>query len=452
MTSPLPPDDANAVPPSGWRRHYLLCVMLGIYTVNYIDRSIISVLAQPIKVDLALSDAGIGLVTGAAFGLLYATMGLPFAWLAERTSRVRLISWALLVWSVMTAVCGLATGFWQLFLARLGVGVGEAACNPTAQSMIADVYPPERRATVLSIYSLGIPLGTLLGAFLAGWIAQSLGWRFAFILIGTPGVLIALLVRRTLREPVRGGSDVHHREDERAPKIGTAMRTIWASRAIRQLVFAFTVAGTAFYALNAFIVAYVLRQFDLPLLQVSVVFGLVFGVSNFAGLMLGGLSSDWLGKRDKRFYGWVPAVAHLITAPLLVTALLQRDALAMTAYFIVPATLCLAYAGPGYAMVHNLVPPRIRATAVAFVLLVSTLVGTTVGPALTGFISDMVAQQAAGLGPEWECKVAELVSLECRPSAASGLRVALICASMLYIWSAVHFFLAGRNYRAELAR
>lgn len=432
-------------------RHYLLAMMTLSYTINYMDRAIFSVLAQPIKTDLHLSDSGVALVGGVAFGLLYATMGLPFARHAERRSRVALMALALTTWSLMTSLCGLTTSLWQLFLARLGVGVGEAGCNPTAQSMISDVYPPDRRSTALAVYSLGIPIGTLLGAFLGGWIGQTFGWRTAFILLGMPGVVIALLILKTVREPVRGAQDVHFDASGETPSLRAAFAVFWRSRTIRHLAVSFTVCGLGFYALNGFVVAYALRRFGVSLIDASLAFGLIAGSTGFVGLLFGGVVADWLGKHDKRWYGWVPAIAHLLAGPLFIWALSQRSVGAMALGFIAPATLCLMYVGPGFAMTHNLVAPRIRATAVAILIMISTLIGMTLGPTLAGAISDLVGHRGFVGDFETLCRAGAAAPPACRIAEAGGLRVGLMCASAFYLWSAAHFVFAARNYRKELA-
>jgi predicted MFS family arabinose efflux permease len=434
-----------------WRRHYVLLMMIAIYTVNYVDRSIISVLAQLIKADLQLSDTDIGVLGGLAFVLLYATMGLPFARLAERRSRVNLICVALSVWSIMTALCGLAGTFWQLFLARFGVGIGEAGCNPTAQSMIADIYPPERRSTALAAYSLGVPIGTLIGAMLGGWIGQQFGWRYAFILVGLPGLLLALVVRLTVREPLRGAQDSASEMAGEPPSLLAVSRLLWRSPTFRHITAGFVVCSSAFYAFGSFMVAYVLRAFDVSLIEVSFVFGLVSGLTGFVGLLLGGLLADWLGKRDKRAYGWIPAAAQIVAAPLLVLAMAQRDLILMTVLFIAPATLCLTYLGPGYAVVHNLVAPRMRATAVAILVMITTLVGMSLGPPSVGMLSDFVSHRIFVGDFDATCRAASSVTERCRAAQAGGLRAALMGASLLYVWSAVHFLLAGRAYATEAA-
>ena len=207
-------------------RTYVLALLVVVYVFNFLDRQIVTILAEPIKVDLGLNDTQIGLMTGLAFALFYTVLGIPIARLADRANRVSIISVALVIWSGMTALSGFAQNFWQMLAARIGVGVGEAGCSPPAHSLIADYYPPEKRASALSIYALGIPFGSILGLLAGGWIAEIYGWRTAFFVVGVPGIALAALVKLTLREPLRGMSDHTKANDTEQPSLGETLRTL----------------------------------------------------------------------------------------------------------------------------------------------------------------------------------------------------------------------------------
>ena len=233
---------------------YVVFVLLAIYTLNFLDRQIVAILAAPIQTDLGLSDLQLGLVTGLAFAVFYSILGLPLAWLADRFNRVRLLSAACALWSAMTAVCGFANSFATLFLARIGVGVGEAACVPTSHSIISDYFGPEGRTRALAVFAMGIPVGTLAGLWIGGVVADAYGWRVAFFILGVPGILLALLAWLTVREPERAA------DAPPAPRLGDAVRQLFAMPAYLRLTFAAALASLAGYGLVAFLGVYFVRQ------------------------------------------------------------------------------------------------------------------------------------------------------------------------------------------------
>jgi len=429
-----------------------LAALVVIYAICYIDRTIINVLLQSIKVDLRLTDTELGLIGGLAFGILYAGMGLPLARIGERSSRRNLLAVSLTIWSVMTALCGAAFNFWHLFLARLGVGVGEAGCNPSAQSMISDLYPAHKRSTALAIYSLGVPIGTLLGAVLGGWLGQSIGWRLAFVVVGAPGLIIALLLRMFMPEPVRGALDARTAFSDETPTLKQAIATLWKSVAFRYLVIAFTFAGIAGYSINAFMTAFLLRRYELTLVQASVGYGLMYGATGLLGIMLGGAMADRLGKKDRRAYGWLPGCAHIIAAPLLILALTRTDVVWMAVLIFVPALLYTTYLGPGYSIAHNLVSPRMRATTTAILLAISTLAGLCMGPPLVGWISDVASRRLYSGNFDADCVGAAIANVACTNASAVGLMYGLVAAAALFLCSGMCFLQAGRHFSAEVAR
>lgn len=437
-------------------RMWVLTLLLVVYASNFIDRTILSVLAQPIKEELRLADWQLGVLGGLSFAVLYSLLGIPIARLAERRNRVPIITAALVVWSSMTVLSGMVATYLQLVLCRIGVGIGEAGCTPPAQSLISDYFPPDRRATALSIYGLGVPVGVLLGSVIGGWIAQQWGWRTAFFLVGAPGLVLAVLVRLTLREPPRGHSEGGGPVAE-ATSTWDVARTLWAKPAFRHLAAGITVASFAGYAISAFETTYLMRAFQLNVAQAGVIAGLVSGLSAAAGTLLGGILTDWAGRRDKRWYVWIPAIGLVLSAPFYVAAYLQSDLRLVIALLIPPSVLHFLYLGPTYSVMHNMVQPRMRATATALVLFVLNIVGLGLGPTLIGLASDLFAVAAfrgdfVAWCPGGVPRTDALASTAqaCRAASATGLQWALVAFSPVYLWAGAHYALAARRLRADL--
>ena len=432
------------------QRNLLLACMVLTYTASFVDRTIVNVLVEPIKTDLGMSDMQIGLLSGAAFGILYGVMGLPFARLADRSSRLNIVTCALGAWSLATAACGLAQNFWQFFFARMGVGIGEAGCTPSAHSMISDSFPARNRATALSIYGFGVPIGTLIGAVFGGWIATDFNWRTAFILVGLPGIAIAVAIRLLLREPARSTAGVTDGEAATTPALSTVVLGMWRSSPFRYLVLGFTFAAVAGYSINLFIVAYLQRAFGIGLVDASFAYGLTMGTTGIVGMLAGGIATDVAARRDRRMQFWVPAIALLLTPPLIILGLIQ-DKLDLVALTLIPAAMMhVIYMGPGFAAGHSLVPPRARATASAMLLLISTVIGMGVGPAMTGAISDAVSAWSYSGDFAQNC-MAGVSTPACAQAGARGLLIALIVAASFYALAALAFLMAGfRHGRKEL--
>lgn len=404
---------------SGYRA-WVLTALVVVYTFNFIDRQILSILLQPIKADLALSDTAMGFLTGFAFAIFYATLGIPIAMLADRWNRRSIIAWSLGFWSLMTAVSGFAQNFWHLALARIGVGIGEAGGSPPAYSLISDYFRAEQRATALAIYSMGLPFGILLGFLIGGWINDLLSWRAAFFVVGLPGLLFAFILRFTVREPVRQGPAAA------APPLGQVIRFIWSQGTLRHVCIGTMLIAFANYGFLTWTPAYLIRSHGLSVSAVGTAMALIVGSCGAMGLLLAGWGADRLARRDRRWMAWLPALAVLAYGPGLIAMLMSDPLWLVYLYMTVPAAMGLLYLGPALALMQTLVASRMRAVSGAFFLFLVNLVGMGLGPQTVGFLSDHFA-------PEY---------------GNDSLRPALMIVGLASVWSAVHFWWAAR-YIAE---
>lgn len=444
----------------GGYKAWALFILVVVYTSNFIDRQIIGTVAQQLKADLKLDDGQIGLLSGIAFALLYSVLGVPIARLAERFNRTTIISVSLALWSGFTAACGLATSFTQLFLTRVGVGIGEAGCSPSAQSLLSDYYSPGKRSTALAIYSLGIPLGSLFGAFLGGKIAQEYGWRAAFMIVGLPGLLLAIIVKLTLKEPARGTWDAAP-ATEKAPSLWAVLKRLLGKPAWIHIAAGATLSSFAGYGIAFFAVPFLLRgPFGLDLATAGGAYGLVGGLAAAVGVALGGLVTDLIGKGSKTAYAIVPGVGFLIASPLYVMAFLQPTLMGIASWVIVPLILQYLYLGPTFAVTHNLVEPRMRASATAILFLPINLIGLGFGPPFVGKLSDFMAQHFFTGGGTFKTlcpggKAAEgaaaSLAQACGAASFDGVKWAiLLTAGVVYAWAGLHYLLAARSLKREM--
>jgi predicted MFS family arabinose efflux permease len=366
----------------------ILTLLLIAYVFNFLDRQILGILAGSIIKDLHLTDAEFGAIGGLAFALLYSVLGVPLALLADRTSRSRVIAASLALWSAFTVLCGTATGFTQLFLFRLGVGIGEAGGVAPSYALIADYYPPERRARALAIFSLGIPLGlaggTLIGAYLAAWI----DWRAAFLTMGAAGILLAPIMLLVVRDKPRPTDSALFAPPLRATfPILARKPTFWLMAA------AASCSSLAGYGLALWTPSVLERSFGLGLIQRGQFLASLFLLGGTAGVFAGGLLADRLGQADRSWYARLPAVAWLITAPLFVLGLLARDPWVAWPLLLIPNALNILWLGPVTTAVQHLVPQPMRSTASASFLLINNLIGLGVGPTLIGALSVLFKQR-----------------------------------------------------------
>ena len=372
------------------QRRYILFLLFLVSMFNYIDRTIISVLQVPIKSDLGLSDGQLGALTGLAFALFYATLSLPIARWADRTVRTRIVAGSLAIWSAMTALTGLATGFASLVFFRIGVAVGEAGSIPATHSIIADIYPPKIRATAIGIWGLSLPLGMMLGYASAGALAEAVGWRAAFAIVGMIGILLAPLVLFTMREPTRGRFDPPPVANAAIPSTSQALRHLWELKTFRYLIAGAALHAYAYYSVINWNAPFYVRVHGMSLGQVSFYLALLNGIGGGLGLYLGGRLSDYFGSRDPRWRIRVVAIAGIIFVPLGLAQYLVESVYLSIALGAVASTLMPFYYGPVVAVPQLLVPPSMRAFSSAVILLTVDLFGLGLGPYVTGLISDLL--------------------------------------------------------------
>ncbi len=406
-------------------RRYALGVLVVVYTFNFVDRQILSILLEPIKLELGLSDTALGMLTGFAFALFYATLGIPIARFADKGNRRNLVALALVIWSGMTALSGVAQNFWQLLAARIGVGVGEAGCSPPAHSMIADYFPANKRATALGIYSLGIPFGILFGFLAGGWLNEFFGWRVAFFVVGIPGLLLALVVRFTLREPRRGMAEGRVDSAEQ-PGIIETFVFLWNKKSFRHLAFGGALTAFVGYGVVTWMPSFLMRSHGMETGEVGTWLGLILGIPGGIGIALGGMLADRFGARDTRWYLWIVSVALLLGAPFAFGIYLSESATWALLFLIIPVALGNFYQATTFSQTQGLATLRMRSVAAAVLLFILNIIGLGAGPQAVGIVSDL-------LSPSY---------------GQESLRYSLLIFSFVNIWSAFHFYIAGK-YLAE---
>ena len=373
------------------KRRTMLWVLLIVYILNFLDRQIVNILAEPIARDLKLSDSDIGLMTGLAFALFYTFLGLPIARYADRpsTNRVGLISVSLAIWSGMTVLCGMAQNFVQLLLARIGVGVGEAGCTPAAHSLITDAVEPAKRSSAIAFYGLGIPIGSLLGLIVGGIVNDLWGWRVAFMVVGVPGLLLAFMVPMFIKEVRARGADAAATTGASgALSIGEALREVFSTRAF--VYIAIAASFTAFLGYGKGVWALILfqRSHGLSAGETGLLLGVALGFACILGTWLGGYFADRFGKTDRRHMLTTPAIGMAVAAPILFLGYAVTEWHVAIALLFVPTVLNAAYYGPTFACVHGLVQPEARAMASAVMLFLQNLIGLGLGPLLFGMASE----------------------------------------------------------------
>jgi predicted MFS family arabinose efflux permease len=400
--------DTPAGSKTAGRARYALAILFLVYVVNMIDRQILSILLEPIKHALNLTDTQLGLLSGLSFGLAYAIAGIPIARLADRLNRRNIIVGALAVWSGLTALCGAAQGFWQLMLLRIGVAAGESGSGPPAHAMLSDFFPHGRRSTALAIYSSGVPVGILFGLAVGGIINQAFDWRVAFMVVGLPGLILALVMLTTVPEPPREAAPPPAAE---RPSLAAVVKTVWGLRAFRSLGAATALHVFAAYGLLQWNPAFLIRTFHVGTGQVGLFLGLIVGVTSALGTLLGGWLADVLGRRRAAWYAWLPAIEIIITVPFYFAVYFAPTFGAALLLLIVPSLLSNAFTGPIFGTVQSLAPPHMRATAAAFLLFIIAVVGQALGPQAIGLMSDAFRPRAGADSLRWAMSVIVLTKI-----------------------------------------
>ncbi|MHA7818996.1 MAG: spinster family MFS transporter [Erythrobacter sp.] len=476
-------------------RAYVLGTLLVVYIFNFIDRTIVNILTEPIKLSFGLEDWQLGLLGGPAFAVLYTFLGIPIARAAERFNRVIIIATAVAIWSLFTALCGFAASFIMLFLFRVGVSIGEAGCTPPAQSLIADYFKPSSRATAVSVYALGVPLGGMLasvfggqlagidgaefGAWInsvgLGWMFGALdwsnveGWRIAFVVVGVPGLLVALVTWRTVTEPPRGYTDPAALQGLQSASFGEAIKVLIKKPTFVHVVIGATVASFVGYATAQFTTSFLIRTHGLTIQDASLLFGVILGLMAGIGVFGSGWLADKLHARFPNALSWFPAIGLGLSVPLYVFGFLMDNLWYAMPALMAAAALHYAYLGPMYAVAGGVADSRMRATAVAITLFVVNLLGYGLGPPLIGVLSTVLkdvflegyglgltldaCQPLIALAPEARAALggAELEQLNaCTQSEADGLQWSIVIFVCLYAWAGLHYLIAGRTLQRDM--
>jgi predicted MFS family arabinose efflux permease len=409
---------------------YALTILTIVYTFNFIDRQILAILLPAIKAEFQVADWVLGMLHGTSFALFYATLGIPIALLGDRFSRRNLIAIALAIWSAMTALSGMAASIVQLTLARIGVGIGEAGCSPPAHSMLSDYYPPSQRSTAMGIYSLGISLGIMLAYVGGGWVAENIGWRQAFFIVGIPGVILAFVVRFTVKEPVRGSSESRADTADRS-RILHVGKFLMRRRSFLHIAIGSGLASFGGYSVASFFPSFLHRTHEMSLSQAGLALGLIIGVAGGLGYAGGGYIADKLGATERRRALNGVAFALVVGWIFSIPVLLTNNLAWCLSLFVVPTIFSNFYLATTIAQTQSLVGLRMRAVASAYLFFILNAIGLGLGPVTTGFLSDMLVPQFGD----------------------DSLRYSLLIVGIVVSpWSALHYYLAGRHIDSDLLR
>lgn len=487
-------------------RVYVLFALILVYTFNFIDRTLISVLGEDIRIEFGLTDMQIGLLSGLAFAVLYTLLGIPFAMLAERKRRTWIISIALAAWSAMTVACGMAQNTLQFAFARIGVGIGEAGCSPPSHSLISDYFPPDKRTGALGLFALGIPVGSMLAALGGAYIATrgGLDWRDAFIWMGLPGIALAFVFKMTVKEPPRGYSDpggAAAAAARRMPSPFKVFGVVASKPSFWHVSLGGALASFAGYGIGQFVRPFWTRAHELPLLEAALIFGFVLGIAAGIGTFGCGLVADKLRARHPNSDSWLPALGMTLCVPFMLFGYntLSFSSGNLAIWLAIPALSIAAilrytYLAPMFAVTQKLVEPRMRATAAALLLFVVNIIGYGLGPPAIGWISDqgtkwqlernaapvtlsqcgaaertltqvrrqglLLAKVEAGevALPDDFQPVAEDLRNEamqtnteyCAPARKTGVRWGVTIGSLFFLWAALHFLLLSRTMKRDL--
>lgn len=411
------------------KAYYALVILTIVYSFNFIDRQLLAILQEAIKADLLLSDSQLGLLTGFAFAAFYVIAGIPIARWADRGNRRDIVALSLFVWSFMTAISGLVNNYIQLLLARIGVGIGEAGGSPPSHSIISDIFPPNKRASAIGFYSMGVSVGILFGFLAGGWLNEFFGWRVAFLVVGAPGILLAVVVRMSIPEPIRGLTEKRQVSNQAVP-LGQVVSVLWSRRSFRHLAMGAGLNAFAGYSISNWTASFMIRSHGMTTGELGTWLSMTIGLGGAVGVFCGGLLADRLAPRDQRWYAWLPALAGFICLPFMTAVYLVANPYTALLMGVVPGILFNVYLGNTIATTHSLVGLRMRALSSAILFLVINTIGLGLGPWSIGLLSDYLEPQ---LGAE-------------------SLRYAMLyLLPAVMFWSACHFYLASRTLRQDLA-
>ena len=410
---------SNGAATGGVYRYYVLfTLMLGL-TFNITDRLAMSIVIEDVKAEFLLNDTQIGLLAGFAFTIFYVLLGVPAGRLADRTNRKTMAAAAVSLWSLMAALCGLAVGFWTLFLARLGVGVGEAGGGPPSVSILSDYFEPHELSKAMGIFMLGAVFGPMVGFAVGGMLAEAYGWRWMFILLGLPGVLLGIIMYFTIREPERGRFVEQKNNASQEPFFAT-MASLWKNKIFVRVVTANALTIITGYAFSIWLAPILIRTFEIPVAQVGIYLGIVWVAGGVPGMVLGGMISDRMATLDPRWRAWVCMITVGLSLPFMAACLLVDEVFWTLTLYAIGYGLMVAAQGPSLSMIQSAVQPTERATASAFSSLSATFLGYAIGPVIVGLISDLLAP---AYGP-----------LSLNYSVLAMITFSLVFGSIGYMW------------------
>lgn len=424
-------DVISAAPAIHPRRKAALFLLTGLYTLNFLDRQIIMILQEPIKIEFGLQDWHLGLLTGGAFGLFYTAMSIPIAHLLDRgASRVKMIAIMVAVWSVMTACCGVARNFVQLLIARMGVGLAESGFTPASHSLLSDLYSPRERPQAMGTFGLGTPIGVMIGMAVGGYLADAMNWRVALLIAGVPGILIAILLPLVVKEPVRGASETTAPATAAEPvPFLPALKSLFRQPAFVHVIMGSTVAAFVQMGLLAFLPSLMVRVHGLSLTETGLALGLLSGICGTAGTYLGGWQATRMAAKGLHRMIYIPALGLALAAPAYAAMLFAPTGTLAIALLVPPMFLAVLWSAPSIALTQSLAPVAIRARASAVYIVAANLLGVSMGPMAAGALSSWFASFT--------------------PDPGIALRNALCVMLSLFAWAIAHWMLAARAIRRE---